>query len=139
MMMMMMRYPISQVVLQRVCDRAKAKHSVLIATAKYSPLERQRPPPSIRITARVRPARGVWRWRPEEGRVRAAASAGEGWDECTPIVNAFADGQSGCAPCRVAQVTAEHSKQDIDKAVSAIRAAWTAEVKPPLVAPLSPS
>lgn len=43
-----------QALLLKVCDRAKAKHGVLIATAKYSPLERQRPPPSIRITVRSR-------------------------------------------------------------------------------------
>jgi|APGre2960657444_1045066.scaffolds.fasta_scaffold00721_1 serine palmitoyltransferase len=39
----------AEALLQRVCDRCLRDHSVLLATAKYSALERARPPPSIRI------------------------------------------------------------------------------------------
>ena len=35
--------------MQRVCDRARREKRVLIATAKYSPLERVQPAPSIRL------------------------------------------------------------------------------------------
>lgn len=43
-----------EAILQRVCDRAKKENGLLIATAKYSPLERRVPPPSIRIAVSAR-------------------------------------------------------------------------------------
>ena len=38
-----------EAVLQRVCDRCLAKHSVLLTTAKYASVDRLKPAPSIRI------------------------------------------------------------------------------------------
>ena len=38
-----------EALLQRVCDRALADSAVLVVTAKYSVVERRRPPPSIRL------------------------------------------------------------------------------------------